>query len=165
ALTRWALPATKSIHNIAWSITCGALLFGAIILPRWTKKPKRGTATPDDAQEHPAYTRTIKIATISAIIWTFSALAQIIFTYSDVAGMPINTSQGFSEGMLDYVLAIAVGRAWFWMVIIAAVVTSIVVAIRTPTGLAWGAFITLLGVVPLALVGHSSSGDDHFAAV
>src|SRR5699024_8928563 len=63
ALTRWALPATKAIHNIAWSITFGALLFGAIILPRWTKKPKRGTATPDDAQEHPAYTRTIKIAT------------------------------------------------------------------------------------------------------
>src|SRR5699024_11599593 len=36
---------------------------------------------------------------------------------------------------------------------------------RSPIALAWGAVLTLIGVVPLALVGHSSSGDDHFAAV
>lgn len=165
ALTRWALPATKAMHNIAWSLTFGALMFGAIILPRWTKMPKRGKPVSSDAQEHPAYTRSIKIASISAVIWTFSAVAQIVFTYSDVAGMPVNTSKGFSDGMLDYVLSIAVGRAWFWMTIIAAVVTSLIFALRTPTGLAWATGITLVGVVPLALVGHSSSGDDHFAAV
>lgn len=165
ALTRWALPATKIIHNIAWSLTFGALMFAAIILPRWTKMPRRGKPVPEDATEHPAYTRSIKIASVSAIIWTFSAIAQIVFTYSDVAGMPVNTSEGFSEGMLDYVLAIAVGRAWFWMTIIAAVVTSLVFALRTPAGMAWATGLTLIGVVPLALVGHSSSGDDHFAAV
>ena len=166
ALTRWALPATKAIHNIAWSLTFGALLFAAIILPRWTKMPRRGKQqVPHDAQQHPAYTRTLKIASVSAIIWTLSAIAQIVFTYSDVAGMPVNTSAGFSDGMLDYVLAIAVGRAWFWMTIIAAVVTSLVFALRSPTGMAWAAGVTLAGVVPLALTGHSSSGDDHFAAV
>jgi len=165
ALTRWALPATKVIHNIAWALTFGALMFAAIILPRWTKMPRRGKQPPEDAQQHPAYTRAIKIASVTSVIWTFSALAQIIFTYSDVAGMPVNTSQGFSDGMLDYVLAIAVGRAWFWMTIIAAVVTSLVFALRSPTGMAWGAGISLVGVVPLALIGHSSSGDDHFAAV
>ena len=165
ALTRWALPATKAVHNIAWALTFGGLMFAAIILPRWTKMPKRRSKARDDAEEHPAYTLAIKVASISAIIWTFSALSQIVFTYSDVAGMPVNTSEGFSEGMLDYVLAIAVGRAWFWMTIIAAVVTSLIFALRTPTGMAWGAGLTLLGVVPLALVGHSSSGDDHFAAV
>lgn len=165
ALTRWALPATKAVHNMAWSLTFGALMFGAIILPRWTAMPKRGKPVPADATEHPAYSRTVKIATVAAIVWTFTALAQIIFTYSDVAGMPVNTSEGFSSGMLDYVLAIAVGRAWFWMTIIAAVVTSLIVALRTPTGMAWGAFLSLVGIVPLALVGHSSSGDDHFAAV
>src|SRR5699024_9672975 len=165
ALTRWALPATKIIHNIAWSLTFGALMFAAIILPRWTKMPRRGKPVPEDATEHPAYTRSIKIASVSAIIWTFSAIAQIVFTYSDVAGMPVNTSEGFSEGMLDYVLAIAVGRAWFWMTIIAAVVTSLVFALRTPAGMAWATGLTLIGVVPLPLVGPSSSGDDHFAAV
>ncbi|MDN5912874.1 MAG: cytochrome c oxidase assembly protein [Yaniella sp.] len=165
ALTRWALPATKVIHNIAWSLTFGALMFAAVILPRWTKMPRRGQAPPSDTEEHPAYTRTVKIASVSAIIWTFSAIAQIVFTYSDVAGMAVNASEGFSEGMLDYVLAIAVGRAWFWMTIIAAVVTSVIFALRTPIGMAWAAVLSLGGVVPLALVGHSSSGDDHFAAV
>lgn len=165
ALTRWALPATKIIHNMAWSLTFGALMFAAIILPRFTAMPKRGRPVADDAKEHPAYTRSLHIASVSAVIWTFSAIAQIIFTYSDVAGMPVNTSEGFSSGMLDYVLAIAVGRAWFWMTIIAAVVTSLVFAVRTPTAMAWGAVLALLGIVPLALVGHSSSGDDHFAAV
>ena len=165
ALTRWALPTTKAIHNIAWALTFGALMFGALILPRWTSMPRRGKKVPADAQEHPAYTRTVKIASISAIIWTFTALAQIVFTYSDVAGMPINTTEGFSDGMLDYVMAIAVGRAWFWMTIIAAVVTSLIFAVRTPTGMAWGAAMSMAGIIPLALVGHSSSGDDHFAAV
>ncbi|HIY85234.1 MAG TPA: cytochrome c oxidase assembly protein [Candidatus Yaniella excrementavium] len=165
ALTRWALPATKAIHNIAWSLTFGALMFAAVILPQWTRMLRRGKTPPSDAEEHPAYARTVKIASVSAIIWTFSALAQIVFTYSDVAGMPVNASDGFSEGMLDYVLAIAVGRAWFWMTIIAAVVTSVIFALRTPIAMAWGAVLTLIGVVPLALVGHSSSGDDHFAAV
>ncbi|HIW46639.1 MAG TPA: cytochrome c oxidase assembly protein [Candidatus Yaniella excrementigallinarum] len=165
ALTRWALPATKAIHNIAWSVTFGALMFGAILLPRWTKMPKRGKKTLEDAQEHPAYTRTVKIASISAIVWTFAALSQIILTYSDVAGMPINMSEGFSEGLLDYVLSIAVGRAWFWMTIIAAVVTSLIFATHSTSGMAWGAGLSLVGVIPLALIGHSSSGDDHFAAV
>ncbi|HEY4558845.1 MAG TPA: copper resistance protein CopD, partial [Enteractinococcus sp.] len=79
ALTRWALPATKAIHNVAWALTFGALMFAAIILPRWTKMPKRGKQVPDDAEQHPAYTRTIKIASVSSIIWTFSAIAQIVF--------------------------------------------------------------------------------------
>src|SRR5699024_5968720 len=86
ALTRWALPATKSIHNMAWALTFGALMFAAIILPRWTKMPRRGKQAADDAEEHPAYTRSVKIASVSAIIWTLSALAQIVFTYSDIAG-------------------------------------------------------------------------------
>ena len=167
ALTRWALPATKTIHNIAWSLTFGALMFAAVILPRWTKMPKRAKSQqpPEGAEQHPAYTRAVHIASVSAVIWTLSAIAQIVFTYSDVAGMPVNTSEGFSEGMLDYVLSIAVGRAWFWMTIIAAVVTSLIFALRSPVGMAWGAVLSLVGVVPLALVGHSSSGDDHFAAV
>src|SRR5690625_5101521 len=65
ALTRWALPATKAIHNIAWPLTFGALMFGAIILPRWTAMPKRGKPVPEGATEHPAYTRTVKIAMVS----------------------------------------------------------------------------------------------------
>ena len=165
ALTRWALPATKSIHNMAWALTFGALMFAAIILPRWTKMPRRGKQAADDAEEHPAYTRSVKIASVSAVIWTLSALAQIVFTYSDIAGMPVNVSDGFSDGLLDYVLAIAVGRAWFWMTIIAAVVTSLIFAFRSTTGMAWGAGLTLVGVIPLALVSHDSGGDDHFAAV
>src|SRR5699024_9750424 len=104
-------------------------------------------------------------AAVASVRWPSSSIAQIIATSSDVDGRPVTTSEGFSSGMLDYVLAIAVGRAWFWMTIIAAVVTSLVFAVRTPTAMAWGAVLALLGIVPLALVGHSSSGDDHFAAV
>ena len=67
ALTRWALPATKIIHNMAWSLTFGALMFAAIILPRFTAMPKRGRPVADDAKEHPAYTRSLHIAR-SAVI-------------------------------------------------------------------------------------------------
>src|SRR5699024_8308265 len=122
-------------------------------------------APPADAEEHPAYTRPAKTASISALTWTAGAIAPIVFTYSAVAGMPVNASGGFSEGMLDSVLALAVARAWFWLPVIASVVTSVIFALRSPIGMAWSAVLSLGGVVPLALVGHSSSGDDHFAAV
>src|SRR5699024_12837432 len=38
-------------------------------------------------------------------------------------------------------------------------------ATHSTSGMAWGAGLSLVGVIPLALIGHSSSGDDHFAAV
>src|SRR5699024_12311253 len=71
----------RSLHD---ALPICALMFAAVILPQWTRMPRRGKTPPSDAEEHPAYARTVKIASVSAIIWTFSALAQIVFTYSDV---------------------------------------------------------------------------------
>ncbi|WGH90580.1 cytochrome c oxidase assembly protein [Auritidibacter ignavus] len=169
-LTRWGLPITKVIHSLAWATTVGALVFACAILPRWAgpsyqirRAVHRGETV--NLNEHPTYTRVMLIASISSVIWTLSALSQLVFTYSDMAGMPLNASPEFSIGLVDFVLSIAVGRAWFAMTLIAAVVTSLIFGLRGATSMAFTAVLALIGIVPMALIGHSSSGDDHFAAV
>lgn len=170
AITRWGLPLTKTVHNITWSITVGALVFAAGILPRWSAgRSRKGASKKNSAgtldDEHPAYRRTLTVAAAAGAVWTLAALGQAVFTYSDLAGMPLNSSAGFTSGLVDYVQSISVGQAWFWMTVIAAVVTSLVFALRSPTALGFTAVLALMGVVPMALIGHSASGDDHTAAV
>lgn len=171
SITRWGLPLTKVMHNVAWSVTVGALVFATGVLPRWSAGRSRGLKKKAAEQqlslddEHPAYRRTLTVAAVSGVVWSLSALGQSVFTYSDLAGMPLNASQGFTAGLVDYVQSISVGQAWFWMTVIAAVVTSLVFALRSPSAMAMTGGLAILGVVPLALIGHSASGDDHNAAV
>lgn len=167
AITRWGLPITKIIHNLAWSATAGVALFAATIIPRFPGAKKRGRQqeVAPDADEQPAYAGLLKLATISATVWTLSSVAQMIFTYSDLAGMPLNNSPGFSSGLLDYLMNISVGRAWFWMTVIAALTTTLIYALHSPTAMFWVTALSFIGIIPLALVGHSAAGDDHFAAV
>ncbi len=195
AFTRWGLPAAKLVHNLAMPLTLGSLIFAVGILPHHaagsrTSRHHRGTrgsgaggrgaavgnagttsrATDRDVHaeeqpEHPAFTLVMRVAAVGAAVWTVAALALVVLNYSDLAGMPLDAGAGFTAGLVGYIESISVGQAWFWVTVIAAVVTSLVIAVRSLTGLAWTALLGLVAIVPLALIGHSASGDDHNAAV
>lgn len=169
ALTRWGLPIAKLVHNLAMPVTLGALIFAVAILPhhvagvrsRRTKDADRGQPLP----EHPAFTLLMRVAAVASAVWTLSALSLVVLTYSDLSGMALDPGHGFTAGLLGYIEQISVGQAWFWVTVIAAVVTTLTIAVRSLTGLAWTAVLGLIGIVPLALIGHSASGDDHTGAV
>ncbi len=166
-LTRWALPVSKAVHNIALSAVIGSLIFAVGILPRqltWSGN-RRKDADDDGGGEHPAFTRTMTLASGAAVLWTLSALSVMVLTYSDVAGIPLSGNPSFTEGLLAYLTDFSTGRAWLSESILAAIVATLTFGVRNLTGLALTTILAFGSLVPLSLIGHSAGGDDHYGAV
>nr|WP_246020899.1 cytochrome c oxidase assembly protein [Arthrobacter echini] len=163
ALTRWGLPVAKTLNNTAAAGTIGALVFAVVMLPRRIgavgRKPHK------DAAEHPAFSRAVLLASVSAVAWTLGALGVLVFTYSDAAGLPLSSDPTYTEGLAAFLTDFSTGRAWLVTSIVAALLATILFGVRSQIGLALGLVLALLNLLPMALVGHSASGDDHNAAV
>uniref|UniRef100_UPI0025BBF421 copper resistance D family protein n=1 Tax=Galactobacter sp. TaxID=2676125 RepID=UPI0025BBF421 len=167
AMTRWGLPIARLVFDSCMAVTVGCLLFATAILPRSTA-PRRGGPGDhgtDGGDPQPALIRVVNAASVSAGIWTVSAAAMAVFSYSDAAAIPINVSTDFTQGLGDYLANFDQGRAWAAATIIAALTTTLAFALRSPAGLAWATVVAVIGIVPMALIGHSAGGDDHWGAV
>ncbi|WP_344882911.1 cytochrome c oxidase assembly protein [Zhihengliuella alba] len=162
AITRWGLPLAKTIHHGAMATTVGALVFAAAILPRGLKPTRTDAGA---GGEHPAFTRTMNLAGGAATVWTLAAAVVLVLTFSDVSGLPLQTTDAYTTGMLDFILNIPTGTAWAWMVVLAAVTASWAFGVRSPAGIAIGAVLAMVGALPLSLIGHAGGSDDHWAAV
>lgn len=164
---RWALPISRIIHHTAMSVAIAALIFASCIIPRSTKsrRPTAENPVTDAGTEHPSFTRAMNLAAGAGVVWTLAAGSVLILTFWDLAGVPINFEPNYTAAILDYILQIATGRAWAWMIVISAIVTSLALAVRSQVGVGLVAGFSLLGIVPLAFIGHAAGGDDHYAAV
>ncbi|ALV41679.1 copper resistance protein CopD [Pseudarthrobacter sulfonivorans] len=163
ALVRWGLPVSKAIHNVALATVIGGLIFAVGILPR-TAGPRSRTQK-GDAPEHPAFARALAIAAAAGAAWTLSAVAVLVLTYSDVAGQAVGGDAEFTRALVYFMTDIETGRAWLSVTIIAAVVTTALFGVRSLGGLALTLILALAGLVPAALIGHSSSSSDHEGAI
>lgn len=162
ALVRWGLPASKAVHNIALATVIGGLLFAVAILPR-SLAGSRSKAK--DSPEHPAFTRTLVVAGIAGVVWTLSAVAVLVLSYSDIAGQGISGDPEFTRSLVYFMTDIETGRAWLAVVVIAAVVTTALFGVPSLGGLAATLVLALIGLVPTALIGHSASSADHEGAI
>ncbi|MDR8018363.1 cytochrome c oxidase assembly protein [Nesterenkonia aerolata] len=172
AVTRWGLPVARFTHHLAMAVAVSAALLAAVAVPhgRGDKRRRRRSRTHDaDAAEapdqHPLYLKALQIAGASAVVWTLAALAVLVLSYSALAGQPLSPDEGFTQGLVGFVASIPTGQAWAAMVVISAVFTTLIVAVRAPGGVFVLSLFGLTGIIPMALVGHSASGDDHTAAV
>ncbi|PRA11335.1 copper resistance protein CopD [Arthrobacter sp. MYb211] len=167
AFVRWALPISRAIHHSSMAITIAALIFAAVILPRSTKirRPSVDDARVEVGQSHPAFNRAMNIAAGAGVVWTLAAATVLLLTFWDLAGVPMNLDASYTAAILDYILQLATGRAWAWMIVIAAITSSLALAIRSHTGVGLAAVFSLFGIVPMAFIGHAAGGDDHYGAV
>jgi cytochrome c oxidase assembly factor CtaG/putative copper export protein len=166
ALVRWGLPASKAIHNVSLAAVIGGLIFAVGILPRSAGPRSRDReAAGSDGPEHPAFSRALAVASAAGAAWTLSAIAVLVLTYSDVAGQGISGDAEFTQALVFFMTEIETGRAWLAVTIIAAVVTTALFGVRSLGGLALTLILALIGLVPTALIGHSSSSSDHEGAI
>jgi cytochrome c oxidase assembly factor CtaG/putative copper export protein len=161
ALVRWGLPVSKAIHNVSLATVIGGLIFAVGILPRSAAPRAKGR----DAVEHPAFARALAVAAAAGAAWTLSAIAVLVLTYSDVAGQGISGDAEFTQALVYFMTDIETGRAWLAVTIIAAVVTTALFGVRSLAGLALTLVLAVIGLVPAALIGHSSSSSDHEGAI
>jgi cytochrome c oxidase assembly factor CtaG/putative copper export protein len=167
ALVRWGLPISKAIHNVSVATVIGGLIFAVGILPKnlGLRSRDRDADRNDEAPEHPAFTRALAVAAVAGAVWTLSAIAVLVLTYSDVAGQAVSGDAQFTQALVYFMTDIETGRAWLAVTIIAAVVTTALFGVRSLGGLALTLILALIGLVPTALIGHSSSSSDHEGAI
>jgi cytochrome c oxidase assembly factor CtaG/putative copper export protein len=162
ALVRWGLPVSKALHNISLATVIGGLIFAVGILPRSLGGSRSKEV---NADEHPAFARALSVAASAGAIWTLSAIAVLVLGYADVAGQGLSGDPEFTRSLVYFMTDIETGRAWLAVVIIAAVVTTALFGVRSLGGLAATLVLAVAGLVPAALIGHSSSSDDHEGAI
>lgn len=162
ALVRWGLPISKAVHNVSLATVIGGLIFAVAILPRSVHGSRSKV---NSSAEHPAFTRALAVAAAAGAAWTLSAIAVLVLTYADVAGQPLSGDAEFTRALVYFMTDIETGRAWLTVTIVAAVVTTALFGVRSLSGLAITLVLTLVGMVPIALIGHSSSSSDHEGAI
>lgn len=165
ALVRWGLPFAKAIHNVSVATVIGGLVFAVGILPKHIRSSRYRDKDDSEVPEHPAFTRALAVAAAAGAAWTLSAVAVLVFTYADVAGQGLSGDAEFTRSLVYFMTDIETGKAWLAVTIIAAVVTTALFGVRSLTGLAFTLILALIGLVPTALIGHSSSSSDHEGAI
>ncbi|MFQ4148689.1 cytochrome c oxidase assembly protein [Arthrobacter sp. LAPM80] len=172
AFTRWGLPLATTIHNLALSALIGSLVFAVVILPKDLKahRPRSGVHKVDAAKrdhipEHPAFARAMALAMVAGGIWTVSAIAVLVLTYSSISGLPLSGTSDYTNMLVFFMTELPVGQAWLIVTIVAAVVTTLVIGLRNISALAVPLVLALLSFIPQALIGHSASSADHEGAV
>ena len=151
-LVRVGLPVARSIHDLAASLTVGLL-----VLAVWAVAPERGAAAD---RLTGARLAMIRAASVSVGAWLLSAVAVLLLTVADVAGVPL-TSPTFPATASAFATQVDLGRAlWVSVLLVLAVAVATVLSSRVATA-GWAAGLGLLALLPLALTGHAAGSGDH----
>ena len=156
ALVRYGLPLVRAVHDLAAALTVGLLAVGT-----WCIVPERGAPT---GQLTGLRLVVIRRAAIAAAVWLAASLTFIVLTAADVSGIRV-TDPGFGWLLVTFVGQIDLGRALGVSALLILVVFTFAVTATHVTTAAWGAALSLVAVLPIALAGHSAVGSDHMNAV
>lgn len=148
-ITTYGLPAMRAVSEIAAVITIGSLLLAAFFVP-----PQKSGVLDVDGY------RAVRTASYAAILWAATALVLVPLTLSDTSGQPFGEAVK-PANIFNSIDQVELAGAWRWTAIIA-----IVLAIASRLVLRWWwtpilLVVGVLGLMPLALTGHSSSGGSH----
>jgi cytochrome c oxidase assembly factor CtaG/putative copper export protein len=135
----YGLPIVRVIAEIAATLCIGSFLFAAFLLPK-------GESSPD----------ALRMARWSGVVWGAAALLSVPFTLADVYARPLSYILEFDR-LVDLAFAVEPTRAWMLTACIAFALAIAARFVSAPILLA----LALLGLVPVAASGHSSSGGDH----
>ena len=97
-------------------------------------------------------------------MWLAASLTFIVLTAADLSGIRV-TDPGFGWLLVTFVGQIDLGRALGVSALLILVVFTFAVTATQVTTAAWGAALSLVAVLPIALAGHSAVGSDHMNAV
>lgn len=149
-LTRWGLPIAKAVLNGSAAITIG-LIGLAVVLP--VRKGDLG----GDAL------RALRAASWTALVLAVAAVVVHLLTLSDLVGRPLGDALA-GNALQSYTSSVAQGQAYAAVVVLA---LTIIAAARLTLGHGGAIALFCLGVatlVPMGLIGHSSTGDYHHSA-
>lgn len=151
-LTTYGLPAVRTLGEIVAVLTVGALLTAAFL------------AVPQlDGFLGLAGYRALRAGSYTAGAWTVTALLMIPLTVADTLGRPLGRGLGFGQ-LVAMVPRLEVATAWLVTASLA-----LVVFVGCRLALRWATsvpllVVALLGLLPVAVTGHSAAGGSHDVA-
>ncbi|MBH0130425.1 bifunctional copper resistance protein CopD/cytochrome c oxidase assembly protein [Salinibacterium sp. NK8237] len=107
---------------------------------------------------------TLDFAAAGAAVWAVASAVTGFFTFLAVRNQPIDLSSAFGDVLASFLTSTELGQAWLATVLIAAVVTVLCFAVRNLSGLVFVLVLSVAGLIPMALQGHSGGTADHDAA-
>jgi putative copper resistance protein D len=133
-------------------LTVGSLLFAAFLVP-----PQKSGVL--DVAGYAA----LRMASWSALLWFLSALISVPFDAATAVGKPVSEVFG-TKAMFTLIGLLPEAKAWLFTAAVA-----VLVAVAGRIVLTWGwtlslFLLSLLGVVPVAVTGHSSSRQHDLAS-
>ncbi len=146
AVVRWGLPAVSVLTRLAAALAAGSFVMTAAVLPRRTADG--------------AWAMGQRLAVVSAGAWTVLAVAELVFTYAQVAGRPL-TSERFGDELWLFATQVGIGRALAGIVLATAAMTACALVVRTPTGAAWTCLLVLAAFWLQAGTGHAAGAANH----
>ncbi len=149
ALVRYGLPIAKLAATLGAAGALGGLLLALLAL------------SPDRTE----YTRALDVAAASAAVWTIASVTTGFFTFMSIYAEPVAIDDRFGDLLAAYFTTTELGQAWLWTTLMAAVVTVLCFALRSPALLAGVAVIAAAALWPVAQTGHTGGTADHDAAV
>ncbi|WP_235926661.1 cytochrome c oxidase assembly protein [Actinokineospora pegani] len=147
--TEYALTLVRVMTEVGSVVAVGGLLFAAFLVP-----PQRSGTV--DVGGYAA----LRMAGWGAVVWFFGALASVPLTAADAVGRDV---LGVLRADVLFTLVGTLEQAKAWVVTAA---LALVVAVAARFVLTWGwtvvlFAVALVGIVPVAVTGHSSSGGSH----
>ncbi|XVQ07696.1 cytochrome c oxidase assembly protein [Spirillospora sp. CA-255316] len=150
ALTKGGLAVAELAAHACGAVTVGWLLLVAVFLPAGAPAA--------------VVRRFLRAASLWASAWALCVLAVVMFSVSDLFGVPVTT--GVSGNMLrTFLLELSQGRALL-VVAVAAVAAAVIAQVATrPGGAGYALLVALGGLVPPVFTGHAAGAAYHAAAV
>ncbi|WP_406635997.1 cytochrome c oxidase assembly protein [Amycolatopsis sp. WGS_07] len=148
-VTRYGVTVVRVLAEASSVVCVGALLLAAFLVP----PQKSGTLAPEGYA-------AVRTAGIAAWVWFAASILSVAFTAADSAGKPFGDVLD-PDTLLSLIGAIEQPKAWLWTALIA-----ILLALGCRLVLSWGwtavlFFVSVAGLVPVAVTGHSASGGSH----
>lgn len=146
ALVRWGLPVASTAAELAASATLGGLVLLATVLVR----------RPDGAVVRAAS----GVTGAAAAVWTLAAVVELVLTYANVAGLPLD-DPAFGGELGQFVTQFELGRVLLTVAVVAAVVTALALLTTSPLAAVWTAVLVLVALWQSAQTGHASGAASH----
>ncbi|WP_018502904.1 cytochrome c oxidase assembly protein [Parafrankia discariae] len=152
SLTHWGLPVARVVSEVAAVGTVGWLLAAAVLIP--TQKGRLGAA----ARRHG------RAAAASAAVWAVAALAELVFTASDITARPPGEVLD-PTALRSFVSAAPQGRALLVVAGAALVVALVGATLMSTVAAGWLLALACAALLPPVVTGHAAGSSQHALAV
>lgn len=149
ATVRYGLPGAKALVHLGAALAIGSLMVAAFAL-----------ATTD-----PGFDAALVVAAAGAALMTLASAVSGFLTFLAIYLEPVSASPQFGEVLWLFLLETEIGRAWFASSVLAAIVTVLVLLVRSHTGVFFSGVVAVAALWPLAELGHAAGTANHASAV